>query len=91
MNISHDLINQFTSGFHQAAYFALYSILNAAGKFFERLVSIGCCLYKAELVDEPIRVELMTMLGLGLLPALATRGRKLQTIYFALFIFDLMY
>ena len=29
------------------------------------------------LVDEPIRVELMAMLGLGLLPALATRGRKL--------------
>ena len=42
-------------------------------------------------MDEPIRVELMAMLGLGLLPALTTRGRKLQTIYFALFIFDLMY
>ena len=79
MNISHDLLNQFTSGFHQAAYFALYSILNAASKFFESLVSIGCCLTarSAELVDEPIRVELMAMLGLGLRPALATRGRKL--------------
>ena len=42
-------------------------------------------------MDEPIRAELMTMLDLGLLPALATRGRKLLKVYFALFIFDLMY
>ena len=55
------------------------------------LLVVVCTARWAELVDEPIRVELMAMLGLGLLPALTTRGRKLQNIYFALFIFDLMY
>ena len=74
MHISHDLLIQFTSGFHQAAYFALYSILNAASKFFLKawfLLVVVCTARSAGLVDEPIRV------GLGLLPALATRGRKL--------------
>lgn len=33
MTIFHDLLNQFTSGFHQAAYFALYNILNTANNF----------------------------------------------------------
>ena len=93
MNISHDLLNQFTSGFHKLLILHYIASLMQPASFWKAwfLLVVVCTARETELVDEPIRVKLMAMFGLGLLPALTTRERKLQKIYFALFIFDLMY